>query len=376
MSDLDSELGGMPESIVDDDCCEPEAQSVIPPGQPGSEYFEPETPVMDPIVSDPVSTSDSITLYLEGDTIDAGSPKLDLDADGVVDSAIVVGPQGETYIVADISRDGLADGLLLVDRSGMLVAGFNIGPDGTPEPVEVPEGMSVFDLLNPTAATSDATTDRVQPAPAETEVPAAEEDLTIRLDEPGAVGERVVLELEGEVYDFGPPTHDFDNDGVLESVLVYDEAGNLTHVVSELSAAGNQDGILVLDPTTGQVTAELAVLDGQILDVNSAAAQEQMQPQPQATTGPEDVAPQYEESSNTSVSMAQAATKQMYDMSSEIWHELTGGQPYPRHEDGTPYTPAEVAAVLIPQTEGDTKMLLEDIRDKWNLSVKSAISNF
>jgi hypothetical protein len=327
----------------------------------------------------------------DGAVTDFGPPTLDIDGDDVPDSTIVAGSDGTAYLMMDVTGDNLLDGLLVVDGDGNVLTGFEIDAVGELVAVEVPAGMNVAPLLEgaPLAAEGDAVD---SPGAVDGVPPAADEQVVIDPIEPvegdqGSLGGNVVLNDGTGLVDLGPPTHDFDNDGVLESVVVNDEEGRPAFVVAEITATGEADYVAVLDPATGDIVQQFGFVDGERVEMDAngnmvdaggpqPAAEPaaplpdgEVAPQGTPTSGPEKiVAPGMELVTDTMSAMTYQATQKHYDIASELWWELTGGEPYPRSETGMPLGPAMVLAMLVdrPDVPQEYKQPLQEMISKIN----------
>ena len=202
-------------------CCAPSDRS--PGDLPGAEGWAPNGNL---IVANP-----------DGTTADFGPPTLDLDGDGTPDSALVSGPDGAAYVVVDFSGDFVLDGVLVVDGSGDVLAGFELDADGQPTEIAVPDDASIADQLglDPSGGVpGPATTLEPDPTPVPAPGQPDERDPVIDL---GAPGKNVVLNDGGKLVDLGAPTLDLDGDGVPDAVVVNDDLGRPAYVVMEISAA-------------------------------------------------------------------------------------------------------------------------------------------
>jgi hypothetical protein len=318
----------------------------------------------------------------EGST-DFGPPTLDLDGNGVPDATVVPGEDGSAYLLMDVTGDNFVDGAMLVDAQGVVLTAFAIDEQGQVVPVEGVAGSTVDEVLSG-AQPDQAPADQVVPETAEEPIV---DPLEPAADGQGAPGSRVVLTMGTQVIDLGPPTLDLSNDGTLDAVVVPDEQGRPAYVVAELSATGESDYVAVLDPDTGELMQEYGYHDGERVDlgqpgdmeiVPGEAPAEEVTPAPQAapgaeeaavtpTTGPERiVAPGAESANNPMLAMTYQMSQRQYDIASELWFQLTGGEPYPRNEQGQPYGPAMVLSMLVDRP---------DVSDEYDDELKSMIAS-
>jgi hypothetical protein len=274
----------------------------------------------------------------DGTMADFGPPALDLDGDGMPESTLVTGADGSMYVMMDVTGDSLVDGYLMVDAHGNVLSGFELDATGQPVPVEIPEGMNVAALVGADPAT---------PATPEPIVPDSNETSSGL----GGPAGNVVLNDGTQLIDLGPATHDFDGDGINESVIVNDETGAPAYVVSELSAAGETDAVSIIDPQTGTVIQTFGFVNGEEVSVDQGGGEPT--PEPSPTAGPEKiVAPGSELATNPLASMTYQMTQNQYDIASQVWWDLTGGdEPYPRSATGQPLDPGMVFAMLADRPE-------------------------
>ncbi|MBM9468657.1 hypothetical protein [Nakamurella leprariae] len=316
-----------------------------------------------------------LLLDVGGQLLDLGIPTLDMDGDGRPDSTLLAGTDGQLYLLCDLTGDGLTDGLVIADQQGAVLAGFDL-VDGVPVPADLPAGLQLDDLLaTPAADDGPAPTGPATPGRPETAEPL-----------------QVTFHTGTELVDLGPATHDFDGDGVPESVVLADADGNPAYVVSELP--DGSDGLVVLDPRTGEPVSSMVSSAGELQpgvdvfgapsdmpgnatgpDVPIGTAPDGPLPAPvptdpaRPTAGPEAiVAPTTADLSIPGVALVQHGVQGMYDVAAEVWWSLTGGEPYPRADDGTPFNPGQVFGMLGDRedTPPDHKDSLSDMQARWD----------
>jgi len=371
--------------------------AVVPEGRatselPGSQAWAPNGPLV---------------LTVDGVTTNLGIPTLDFDGNGVPDSTLIQGTDGRVYLVGDVSGDGLADGMIIADESGQLVAGFDI-QDGVPTPFDVPAGMTMSQVLAQIGTAEgqgaitpiDPSTGQ-DPVPSGSSLPATDGESPIEAvasTDLGSPGGHVVLDNGGTLIDLGPATEDFDNDGRLESVVIKDEQGRPTYVVSEMTTSGEIDDLYILDPATGAVVHHFTVTGGAVTGNDSGAAVADppagtstgavdgsadpaetvgLAPEnsPAATGGPEKIiAPGGYSGDGAIQGVYYQMTQNMYDVASQVWFDLTDGEPYPRSAGGAPLNPGEVFAQLgdRPDVSAEDKDELKQMAETWNHSIQVA----
>lgn len=345
--------------------------------------------------SDEWAPQGSLVLQLpDGSVTDFGVPTLDVDGNGIPDSTVAYGDDGTGYLIMDVTGDNLADGALIVDGAGNVISGFELDANGQPVVVQVPEGMNIAELIRGTVPDGNVDPQPApQPArPQDTIEPASE--LAPERTEVSGLGEpggNVVLNHGGQLVDLGPATEDLDGNGVPESVLVNSPDGQTAWVVTELDATGRTDSVMVINPVTYEIVQAYIITDGVAEDATAEArgevapstdpapvpgSDERGQVQP-TTSGPEQiVAPGAESVTNSSLAITYQSTQRMYDIASQVWFDLTGGEPYPRTDTGVPRDPGMVFAMLqdhpdVPDSYDDE---LSQMQQNWNNTVAVWVS--
>lgn len=166
-----------------------------------------------------------ITVFVEDEVYDAEAV-VDVDSDGVDETAVVQRDDGSALAFSDTDRDGQADLMTQLDATGE-VTGQAEYDDGTGDWVGVER------------STEDST----------------------RTGTVGGSTEQISVDTaDGEVA-AGPATHDTDGDGVNDSVVVVGDGGDAT-IFTDIDGDGGAD-VATEITATGEVTVSEYVGDGE-----------------------------------------------------------------------------------------------------------------
>lgn len=170
--------------------------------------------------SDETVTSEDVTVTVDGQDYDV-EKNADLDSDGHVDTAIVENADGTKSAYTDEDADGDADLYLEADELGNTVAEARFD-----------EQSGEWIAIDPSA--------QGQPEDATGPTDTRTSDDTSRSDRP------MTADMpQGEI-DVGPPTIDTNEDGVNDTAVTKDDAGN-TFYFTDVNSDGEADYALVVE---------------------------------------------------------------------------------------------------------------------------------
>jgi len=217
----------------------------------------------------------------QGRAVEVGPPTADMDGDGTADTAIVRNTDGSTTGYTDRNADGEADQITqigtdnrvtisvadgkggwevaasghldahgeFVEDAGSGSAGVTTGTDGAAVPVDAAGGAVMSDVA--TTAGSGAADQPVDAAGVAVAEPAGEFT--------AADGATITYtDANGQSYQLGAPTADFDGDGTADTVVTTLENGTVVGY-SDVDGDGRTDQVTQIDPD-GTVT--IGVPDG------------------------------------------------------------------------------------------------------------------
>ncbi|WP_026453192.1 hypothetical protein [Saccharomonospora iraqiensis] len=164
---------------------------------------------------------DDMLVTVEGEQYSAET-NLDLDGDGVADTAVVDRADGSTQAFVDHDGDGAADEYVRWDARDRVTAHADFD-EATGEWVAVPDGQHPDGDPDPETRTSH--------------------------------GGTIVADLPGGDVEVGPATTDTDHDGVNDTAVVTDAEGN-TVTYTDVDGDGSADVAVVIDDTGSARTYE------------------------------------------------------------------------------------------------------------------------
>lgn len=179
--------------------------------------------------------SEELTVTVEGEEYGA-ELNADLNADGIDDTAIIERSDGSSQVFIDHDGDGAADEYIALDSQGEKVA---------------------------QAAYDETTGDWVSIDP-ETTSPDDSDPRT-------SAGGIITADLPEGGLEIGHATLDTDNDGVNDSALIEDDAGN-TVILTDLDGDGTADVAVTIDPR-GNFTEYEYTGDGEWVEQTPHAAE-------------------------------------------------------------------------------------------------------
>lgn len=182
----------------------------------------------------PEETSDDLLITVGGEEYSA-EINLDIDGDGVADTAVIEHEDGSAQVFIDEDGDGDADGYLAVDAQGDVVAAAEYD-ESTGEWVDISGGVSVGDDS------------------AETQT---------------GMGGVITADLGDEDLEVGPATVDTDHDGVNDTAVVTTDDGT-TLAFTDVDGDGEADVATEIDSQGNAVTYEHSG-DGEWVEVDSAS---------------------------------------------------------------------------------------------------------
>ncbi|MBE7161734.1 MAG: hypothetical protein INR72_10835 [Williamsia herbipolensis] len=233
-------------------------------GGSGSDTTSPDEP------DDTQNSQDGVITMVddEGRSVDVGPPTVDMDGDGTPDTAVVQGDDGSTIGYTDRNGDGEADqitritadrhvSILVVDSSGEWVVAQTgtLDENGHFVPDEGSDG--------PDSRGSDAeglawTLPQVD-TPTEVPVATAEGEADQAVADTTAATQPIVYtDPDGNTYELGLPTEDFNGDGQVDTVITTLDDGTIV-VYSDVDGDGLTDQVTQIN-TDGSVT--IGVPDG------------------------------------------------------------------------------------------------------------------
>ncbi|ACU98851.1 DUF6802 family protein [Saccharomonospora viridis] len=168
-------------------------------------------------VPGPEGTSDELLITVEGEQY-AAELNLDIDEDGVADTAVIEHADGTVQAFVDEDGDGEADVYLVLDEQ---------------------RNVTVY------AEYDEATGDWVGGEPAGGADPEVQ----------ASTGDTITAELPGGEVEVGPATVDTDEDGVNDTAVVTAEDGT-TLVFTDVDGDGNADVAVEIDDSGNAVTYE------------------------------------------------------------------------------------------------------------------------